>query len=333
MKSKKNLVLLIICFAAFAVLPFVIGTYYTNFVVTIALFAVFSVSFNMLLGYTGILNFGHAIFFGSGAYGIALALKHIEGLSLFSALGLGILSAVAMALLLCPIAVRLGHSFAMWHLAVNLFMVVIAFRLRTITGGEDGIANFPIPPLKIPGLFSLPIGENPLAFYYFAMAISAISLFLMWHFTKTPFGQIQIGVRDNAQRVEYLGFKVLHSRAVVYVISAAFAGLAGSIHALFSNLVSPEGSLLVFYVPIVNTIVGGAGSFFGPILGTAVVQTIEEFCSRYIEQTELVTGVIIVVVMLFAPMGLTGLITKIKVFLKDRWQNAFHNKSKLESLL
>lgn len=321
MRNWKQAVWILAVLFILAMLPYIIGVYYCNVVVTFAVFAVFSVSFNMLMGYTGILNFGHAIFFGAGAYGLALALKHIEGLSVLSALGIGMLAAAVLALILAPIAVRLGHSFAMWHLAVNLFLVVIAYRLSSITGGEDGIANFPIPPLEIPGLFSIPIYDSPVLFYYFTIILSLICLFLMWYFTKTPFGQVQIGIRDNAQRMQYLGFKVLHSRAVIYIISAAFAGMAGSIHALFNNMVSPEGALHVFFIPIVNTIVGGAGSFFGPIMGTAVVQLIEEFCSRFTDQSDLVSGGLIILFMLFAPKGLIDLLARAWGYLKTRWKS------------
>ncbi len=287
-----------------------VGPYYTNLLVTFAVFSVFSVSFNMLLGYTGILNFGHAIFFGAGSYGIALALKHIDGLSLFPALAIGVLAAVVVAAILCPLAVRLTHSFAMWHLAFNLFMVVLAYRLKEITGGEDGIGNFRIPALEIPGLNPISIQGAYDHFYYFAVIVLGICVWLMWFFTKTPFGQVQIGIRDNERRITYLGFKVSHAKAVIYIASAAFAGVAGSIYTLFNNLASPEGSLLVFYIPIVSTVVGGASNFFGPVLGTAFFQVIEEMASRYTDKIELLTGTILVIVMLFAPTGIIGLIKK-----------------------
>ena len=135
-------------------------------------------------------------------------------------------------------------------------------------------------------------------------------MWIMWFFTKTPFGQVQIGIRDNERRITYLGFKVSHAKAVIYIASAAFAGVAGSIYTLFNNLVSPEGSLLVFYIPIVNTVVGGASNFFGPVLGTAFFQVIDEIASRYTDKIELLTGTILVIVMLFAPTGIIGLIKK-----------------------
>jgi branched-chain amino acid transport system permease protein len=263
----------VVALGVLAAIPAVLGPYYTNVFVTFAIFAVFSVSLNLLLGYTGLLSFGHAMFFGAGGYGTALALKHISGLALLPAFGIGVLAAVALALLICPIAVRVGGTaFAMLHLAFAQIMYVLALKFRGITGGEDGIGNFPIPPLTIPGVLSIPMKDSPENFYYFAMIVLGLSLWLMWFFTKTPFGQVQLAIRENAKRVSYLGFNVTWSKAVIYLVSAAFAGVAGSLYGLFHDLVSADGALgpLVSFAPIINTMIGGVGTFLGPVLGTAI---------------------------------------------------------------
>jgi branched-chain amino acid transport system permease protein len=303
---------------AIAAIPTLFGPYYTNLFITFAIFSVFSVSLNLLLGYTGLFSFGHAMFFGAGGYGTALALKHIEGLPLLPAFGIGVLSAAVLALLLCPIVVRLsGTAFAMLHLAFSQVMYVLALKLSGITGGENGIGNFPIPPLSIPGVVSIPMKDSPENFYYFAVAILGLSLWLMWFFTRTPLGQVQLGIRENAKRVDYLGFKVPHTKAIIYVVSAAHAGVAGSLYGLFQNLVSADGALgaLVSFQPIINTMIGGIGSFLGPVLGTAIFQIIEELTSRYTDRVELVIGLILVIVIMFAPMGVLGVIKA----LKQKW--------------
>jgi branched-chain amino acid transport system permease protein len=299
--------------AILAVYPKLFGLYYTNLFVTFAIFALFSVSFNLLLGYTGLLSFGHAMFFGVGGYGTALALKHIPGMPLLPAVLIGLLSAAALALILCPLVVRVsGTAFAMLHLAFGELMHVLALKLRSITGGEDGIGGFPIPPFSIPGVISVDI-KQPENFYYFAVACLGISLSMIWFFTKTPFGQIQIGVRDNPNRVDYLGFKVPQTKAVVYVVAAAFAGVAGSMYALFQNLISSSAlNILTSFAPITMTMVGGVGSFFGPIMGAGIFQVIEELTSRYTEQVELVMGLTLILVIMFAPMGFMGLISLLK---------------------
>jgi branched-chain amino acid transport system permease protein len=291
--------------------PKIFGIYYTNLFVTFAVFAVYSVSFNLLLGYTGLFSFGHAMFFGVGAYGTALALERISGMPLLGALGIGLLSAIVFALILCPIVVRVtGSAFAMLHLAFGQLMYILALKLRNITGGEDGIGGFPIPPFNIPGIVSINM-KVPENFYYFAVIVLGASLWMMWLFTKTPFGQIQVGVRDNAMRIDYLGFKVTQTKAVVYVVAGGFAGIAGSIFTLFQNLIAADSGfgIMVSFGAIINTLVGGLGSFFGPVWGAAIMQILEEVTTRYTDRVELVAGLILILVIMFAPMGFTGFLS------------------------
>jgi branched-chain amino acid transport system permease protein len=314
MNKTTKIILWIALLAILLFYPKLFGIYYTNLFVTFSVFAVYAVALNVLLGYTGLLSFGHAMFFGAGGYGTALALKHIEGLALLPAIGIGFLTAVVLAAVLCPLVVRVsGTAFAMLHLAFGQLLYVLALKLRNITGGEDGIGNFPIPDL-----FSIPMKGAPENFYYLAMFFLGLSLWLMWFFTKTPFGQIQVGIRDNAKRIDYLGYKVPQSKAVIYIVSGAFSGMAGAIYGLFHNLVSADGSLgaLVSFAPITAAMIGGIGSFFGPIWGTAVFQIIEELVHRFTDRVELVMGVILIAVIMFAPRGIAGFITMIRL----RWQ-------------
>jgi len=328
MRTTIKMVFGVLLIAIIAFYPRLFGIYYTNVFVTFAIFALFAVTLNLLLGYTGLLSFGHAMFFGTGAYGTALALEHIGGCPLMVALLIGFLSAVALALILSPIMVRVsGTAFAMLHLAFGQLMYVLALKLRGITGGEDGIAGFPIPPLNIPGVASIDMAD-PLNFYYFAIAVLGLSLWILWFFTKTPFGNIMISVRDNANRVDYMGFKVPQTKALIYTIAGGFAGIAGSIYALFQNLISAEDGFHVFvsFAPIMMTMVGGIGSFFGPVMGSAIFGIIEELTSRYTERVELVMGLILILVIMYAPMGFLGLI---QIF-KTRWFSRLPQKEALE---
>jgi branched-chain amino acid transport system permease protein len=181
--------------------------------------------------------------------------------------------------------------------------------LRGITGGEDGVGGFPIPPLNIPGIVSIDM-TNPTYFYYFAVTVLGLSLMFLWFFTKTPFGSIMVAVRDNDKRVNYLGFKVPQTKAVIYIIAGAFAGVAGSIYALFNNLIAADDgfNVLVSFTPITMTIVGGIGSFFGPLMGSAIFGFIGEMTSRYTERVELVMGLILILVILYAPFGFMGFV-------------------------
>ena len=296
--------------------PRLFGIYFTNVFVTFTIFALFAVSYNLLLGYTGLFSFGHAMYFGAGGYATALALTHIQGCPLLVALLIGLLGSVALALLLSPIVCRVsGAAFAMLHLAFSMLMHVLALKLRGITGGEDGIGGFPIPPFNIPGIISVDM-VDPTKFYYFAMSVLGVSLWISWFFTKTPFGQIIASIRDNDNRVDYMGFKVTETKAVIYALSCGIAGIAGSIFAMFQNLISADSlDIGNSFAPILMTMVGGVGTFFGPIFGSAIFALIEELTTRYTERVELVMGLILIIVILFFPRGFMGLLG----FIKEKW--------------
>lgn len=314
MSKTKDWIFWIVVLAALVFYPKVFGIYYTNVFISFAIFALFAVSYNLLLGYTGLLSFGHAMFFGVGAYGTALALEHVEGMPLLVSVLLGALAAILLALILCPIVVRVsGTAFAMLHLAFGQLMYVLALKLRGITGGEDGIGGFPIPELNILGFVSIDMAD-PTNFYYFAVTVLGLSVLFLWFFTKTPFGSIMIAIRDNVKRVDYLGFKVPQSKAIIYTVSGCFAGVAGSIYALFQNLISADDGfhVMVSFAPIIMTMVGGITSFFGPLMGAGIFGIIEELTSRYTERVELVMGLILILVILFVPTGFMGLVNFVK---------------------
>jgi len=305
--------------------PLVFGIYFSNLLIGFGIVALFSVSYNLLLGYTGLLSFGHAIFLGAGGYGTALALEHINGLPLMLSLLIGVLSSAFLALLLCPIVARVREAaFAMLHLAFNFIMYTIILKLRNVTGGEDGIAGYDIPPFSIPGIISFDM-VDPIQFFYFAVVVLGGSIWIAWFLTKTPFGQIMMGIRDNDMRVGFLGFKVVQTKAIAYIISAAFAGAAGSVSALFQNMISAsEVEVTHSFQPILATIVGGASSFFGPICGAGIFAILEELTTRFTERVELVNGIVLVVVIMYFPSGFIGLLRLIreKLFSRGVGKNA-----------
>ncbi|MDA8137185.1 MAG: branched-chain amino acid ABC transporter permease [Desulfobacteraceae bacterium] len=327
--------------AAVALFPHLFGVYYANALILFAVWALFAVSLNLLLGFTGLLSFGHAMYFGTGAYGAALALNHIKGLSIVPAVIIGMIAAVILALLIAPLVVRVsGTAFAMLHLAFAQLLYVLALKLRSITGGEDGISIYPRPDLNIFGL--LRIEMNDQNFFYFAVIVIAAALSFLWFFTKTPFGQIMVGMRDNSKRIGYLGFKVTYTKAVVYAVSGGFAGLAGAIYALLQSLISTNDaySMVVSVYPIMMVMLGGVLSYFGPIVGAAFFALIDEWigsgqfqqlllkllslllpsslAQRVSDffQFEMILGLILVLVTLYWPLGLAGFIALQRM----RWQ-------------
>ncbi len=309
MSNYIKWILCIIGLVFLVLYPKLFGPYFTNVLVLFGVFALFAVTLNLLLGFTGLLCFGMAMFFGMGGYATALGLTHIEGLPLLVSLAFGPLASVTLALILCPLLVRVsGTAFAMLTMAFGQLMYVLALKLRSITGGEDGIGGFPIPPLNIPGIVSIDMAD-PTNFYYFAAVLLIGSIWILWFFTKTPFGSIMVSVRDNADRVDYMGFKVPQTKAVIFLIAGGFAGVAGSIYALFQNLISADGAfhILNSFQPLMMTVLGGTASFFGPIIGSGVFSVLEELTSRYTERVEMATGLVLVLVILFTPTGVTGL--------------------------
>lgn len=296
------------------IFPHLVSFYYLNLFIAFAIFSLYAVTLNLLLGYMGVLSFGHAMFFGTGAYATALALTHIQGFPLLPAVLVGGLAGGLLALILCPLLVRVsGTAFAMLTLAFGQLIFVVALKYREVTGGEDGIGGYPIPPLNIFGLLSIDMTDK-INFYYFAVAVVALCLYILWFYTKTPFGSLVVGVRDNAMRINYLGFKLTQTKAINLIVSGTFAGIAGAVHALLMKLVSTVGVLDIntSFKPIMMAYIGGVGSFFGPIIGSGVLHVLEDVVIRFTERIGLVNGTIFILVVLFAPAGLTGLFGAIK---------------------
>ena len=319
----------VVLFIVLIIYPHFAGIYYTNFFVRFAIYALYAVSLNLLLGYMGVLSFGHAMFFGTGAYMTAIVLTHIEGFPLIPAVLVGGLTGGVLALILSPLLVRVsGTAFAMLTLAFGQLIFVAALKFREVTGGEDGVGGYPIPPLSIPGIVSIDM-KDQVSFYYFAVVVVAICLYILWYYTKTPFGSLIVGIRDNAMRIDYMGFKLSHTKAINLIVSGAFAGIAGAIFALFANLVSTIGVLDIgnCFLPLLMAYIGGIGSFFGPIVGSAVLHILEFAVIRFTERIGLVNGVIFILVVLYAPTGLVGILGMVKA----KWFTKTANQTSMET--
>lgn len=292
--------------------PGILGVFELNLLLGMSIFALFSLSLNLLLSFTGLLSFGHAMFFAAGAYGTVLALTRFEGFPLLPLILIGAASAVLLALVLSPLLVRAsGHTFAMLTMAFSQLMYATVMKFSRITGGNDGISGFPMPALTIPviGVLDMSSERN---FYYFAISILGLSAWVMWFFTRTPFGSIMVGIRDNPDRVTYLGFNVPFSKAIILGVSAGFAGVAGSVYALFQNMVSVDGVLgpLSSFTPLINCFIGGLGTFIGPVFGTGIGTILLELMSAHPEQAQLVFSLILISMVLFLPGGVMMLYWK-----------------------
>jgi branched-chain amino acid transport system permease protein len=307
--SRKTWALAALAGFVLLVYPWALGIVYTNIFIYFSIFAVFAASLNMLVSYTGLLSFGHALFFGTGAYAAALTLDSFEGAGLFSVILLGGLTGAAFAFVVSPLLNRVRDTaFALLTLALGQLAYMACLKLRSITYGEDGVGGFPTPDLSFAGL--LPINmAPPQHFYYLAVVVLSLCLLLMWFLTKTPFGSIMIGIRDNPQRVDFLGFNIPVTKCLIFTLSGFFAGIAGAVYALFQNLVTPDGAfhIMTSFMPIIMVYVGGIGTFAGPIVGSAIMTILEELATRYTTKLALINGVLLVVVVMYFRTGFVGL--------------------------
>ncbi len=307
--TKGHFIIGLLLLAALAAYPFFSGVVYTNLFVRFLIFALFGASLNLLLSYTGLLNFGHAMFFGVGGYATALLLEHMPNAGLLTALFVGASAGALLALIVSPMLVRVRDTaFALMTLALNQLLFIACLKLRGITYGEDGVGGFSIPPLNLFGLVSVDI-THPYNFFYFSLCIVGLGLFLMWYTTRTPFGSIMIGIRDNPNRVNYLGFNLPFSKTVIFTISGFFAGSAGALFALFQNLVSPDAVMHIqnSFTAIIMVFVGGIGTFIGPIVGAAIMTGLENLAVRYTEKIFLFNGLLLIMVVMFFRGGFVGL--------------------------
>jgi branched-chain amino acid transport system permease protein len=300
--------------------PMVFGVLTANVLTGFGITALFAVSLNLLAKY-GLYSFGHALFFGTGAYASALGLIHMDGLPFLGTLILGGTTAGLLGLILSPVFVRVtGVFFTLLTIALNQIMYVICLKFSEVTGGENGLVGYLVPPMNIPGIASFNM-ENKAEFYYFALVIITVSIWTMWFVTRTSFGSIMEAVRDNAERVNYLGFRVPATKTVIFVISGFFAGLAGSLFALWLNVVGPASCLHLVNISILTflaILVGGIGTFIGPFLGVGILQVFNELVLAYGRPAELTIWFLTVLYLLYAPKyspdGIMGFYAKISRF-------------------
>jgi branched-chain amino acid transport system permease protein len=298
MTVNRDVIGMAVVLAIGLVAPLVV---YPVFLMKVLCFALFACAFNLLIGYVGLLSFGHAMFFGGAAYVSAHTVK-VWGWSP----ELGLIAAVAVAMLMGlivgAIAIRRqGIYFAMVTLA--LAQMVFFFCLQAkFTGGEDGIQAVPRR-----ALFGLIDTRNDLTFYYVVLAIVAIGFLIIYRTIHSPFGQVLKAIRENEPRAISLGYKVDQYKLLAFVLSAGLAGLAGATKALVFQLASlTDVAWQMSGEVVLMTLVGGLGTVFGPLVGAAVIITMQNYLSGLGEWVLVVQGSIFVVVVLLFRRGIVG---------------------------
>ncbi|HEX7503816.1 MAG TPA: branched-chain amino acid ABC transporter permease [Syntrophales bacterium] len=313
MITRKNAPYLFIAvlFALGAVMPLVLKQYHLNMLTEIIVFALYAVSYNLLLGYAGLLSFGHAMFFGMGAFTVAVALIHIPGLSMWGAIGLSLAMTTAVGFVAGGLLLRhKGSYFALLTLAFNSLFYAVATKWHTVTGGDDGL-SITRPDLAL-GFTTVSMAGIE-SFYYFTLVIVGAAILFCWYFTQTAMGQTVLMMRENEERMKFLGYNTNISRLILFTFTGAVAGLAGAFYTLHFQFCSQSAiSVDMTTTVLLMTFVGGTGTFWGPMLGVLVYVILQNYLSDITDRWPLFMGLIFVFMVLFIPGGLTQIIQSVK---------------------
>ena len=307
-KQAANVVVWLLLLAAPYWLPAVGG--YIELGSRVVVLGLAAIALNFLLGYTGVLSFGHAAYFGLGAYGVGMMIRYVAP---STALGIlvGTLVGTIAAALIGPLIIRLrGVYFAMVTIAFGQVFYFIAFRWNSVTGGDDGLIGWTRQPINL-GFTTVDILHNPTAFFYLVLILFAVALGVMAFILASPFGRTLIAIRENERRARFLGIPVDHHIWISWVISCGFVSLAGALYALLNNFVDPRA---LYWTQsgdfVIMAVLGGMRSFWGPLIGAAIYVVLQDYLSSQTENWQSFIGLFFVLVVLFFPRGVLGFIRR-----------------------
>lgn len=297
--------------AVLFLLPFFVGTLGLRFAIEILYLGLLAASFNLVFGYGGLLPFGFNATFGLGAYVFAISLGAAPQIGLFGAAAIAVAVGACGGAIIAALCVRLhGGYFSLLTLAFAQFLFAIALKWRSVTKGEDGII-VPAPSVAVPGIGTVGLDVES-HMYWFALVVVVTCLWLMWRFTHTPLGAAFLLTRENSERAAFLGYNVYATKVIVFTFASTIAAVAGVLFAIFQRLVSPSvlglgqaGDILFM------TILGGSGSFLGPLLGALAFQLLQDWLSKATEHWQFFIGLLFVFLILFVPGGLTSLLQRV----------------------
>jgi len=307
--------------AVFFIFPFVSPNKALG--IQILIWGLFALSYNLLLGYAGLLSFAHATFFGIGALAGALLMKHwaptLPGGLLFS-----VAAAAVAAFTVGWLSLRQrGVTFTMLTLAFSQMVYFIGFSpLSWLTGGDNGLRGVPAPSLRLPGLGELALNSvrYPYRFYFFCLLLTLLSMYVLWRLIRSPFGDALRAVRESEERARAVGYNTRAIQLVAFTLSGMLAGLSGILYALYLGYVpinalhlNTSGTVLMM------TILGGKGTFIGPFLGAAVYWVLADYVSRVTEYWPLALGLLFILTIYFFPNGLSGLFSRLLARILPRW--------------
>jgi branched-chain amino acid transport system permease protein len=269
-----------------------------------------AMSLNFLLGYTGVLSFGHAAYFGLGAYGAGMMIRYIVP-STGLGIAVGTLVGTLAGAIIGPLIIRLrGVYFAMVTIAFGQVFYFIAFRWNSVTGGDDGLIGWTRQPINL-GLTTIDILHHPNAFYYLVLVAFGVAVGAMAWLLRSPFGRTLIAIRENERRARFLGIPVDQHIWISWVISCCFVSLAGALYALLNNFVDPRA---LYWTQsgdfVIMAVLGGMRSFWGPLIGAAIFVVLQDYLSSLTENWMSFLGLFFVLVVLFFPRGILGMIKR-----------------------
>ena len=307
-KQIPNVVVWLLLLAMPYWLPAVGG--YPELGTRVVILGLAAMSLNFLLGYTGVLSFGHAAYFGLGAYGAAMTIRYLVPSTGIGIL-VGILIGTIAAAIIGPLIIRLrGVYFAMVTIAFGQVFFFIAIRWNSVTGGDDGLTGWTRVPLHF-GFTTIDIQNNPLAFYYLVLVLFAVAAGIMAWLLRSPFGRTLIAIRENERRARFLGIPVDQHIWMSWVISCCFVSLAGALYALLNNFVDPRA---LYWTQsgdfVIMAVLGGMRSFWGPLIGAAIYVVLQDYLSSQTENWQSFIGLFFVLVVLFFPRGVLGMIRR-----------------------
>jgi len=288
--------------AALVVLPFVSNSkFLLSMLISVFIMAVYGMSYDLLLGYTGIVSFGHAIFFGAGAYSVGILLTRMEDPSLlWAALLIAVVIAALVGLVIGLLSLRVKDVyFSMITLAFAELFFIFAEKFSDFTGGTDGITY-----IRVPAFFN-----DRLNFYFAALAFLVLIYLFLRRVVNSPLGRTLQAIRENEQRVESLGYNVLAYKLVSIILSGVVAALAGGMWAVLQKYVNTSVLGLDQTInALLMTIIGGVGTLLGAVLGAGVITFAQEWLSSIFDRWFMIFGVLYIVIVMFFPRGIIGTI-------------------------
>ena len=286
--------------------PLVLPPFWGRFLTEILIWGLLAMSSDILIGYTGMISFGHSAFFGLGIYGTAAALLLVDPPNLFLAILFGLVASGLVAVVVAYFSTRLRDIyFAITTLIFSQIFYVVIFTWTSVTGGENGLA-FTRPGLGIPGLYVVRFTAETM--HWFVLAVVAGSYLLLRRITQSPFGTVLQSIRENEARTRAIGYHVEHYKIISVMISGLFAGLAGVLYALQNQFAAPD---FVFFLvsgeTVIFNVMGGIGTLVGPIVGAGFFLLLREALSRFFTEYYLIpVGIIFIAMVIFMPQGLLG---------------------------